>query len=128
MNGLPVPGLPRATLGVRGPVRRAFGDQLPQAIGWGLGIGVFGFLMAAVSRTFSEQLITDFPTFDDILQAIFPGVDRSSAGWFLQLIFVEIGIIVIGFAAATFVASGRPTRPTGASRRSCRRPCLAGAG
>jgi ABC-2 type transport system permease protein len=103
MNGLPVPGLPRATLGVRGPVRRAFGDQLPQAIGWGLGIGVFGFLMAAVSRTFSEQLITDFPTFDDILEAIFPGVDRSSAGWFLQLIFVEIGIIVIGFAAATFV-------------------------
>ena len=54
MTGIPVPGLPRATLGLRGPVGRAFGDQLPLALAWGIGIGVFGFMLAAVSRTFGE--------------------------------------------------------------------------
>jgi hypothetical protein len=36
MTGIPIPGLPRATLGLRGPVGRAFGDQLPQALAWGV--------------------------------------------------------------------------------------------
>jgi len=103
MTGLPVPGLPRATLGVRGPVRRAFGDQLPLALGWGIGIAVFGFMLAAVSRTFADQLVTDFPRFAEIIGAIFPGVDLASSGWFLQLVFVEMGLIVVGFSAATFV-------------------------
>ncbi|MCU0505954.1 MAG: ABC transporter permease subunit, partial [Chloroflexi bacterium] len=103
MTGLPVPGLPAATLGLRRPEGRAFGDQLPLAIGWGLGFGFFGFMMAAVSRTFSEELFSQFPTFQELLGQIFPGVDLASSGWFLQLIFVEMGLIVVGFAAATFV-------------------------
>ncbi len=104
MVSLPIPGLPRATLGLRNPEGRAFGDQLPLALGWGIGIGIFGFLLAAVSRTFSDQLVTDFPTFAEILESIFPNVDITSAGWFLQLIFVEMGLIVVGFAAATFIS------------------------
>lgn len=104
MVSLPIPGLPRATLGLRSPEGRAFGDQLPLALGWGIGIGIFGFLLAAVSRTFSDQLVTDFPTFAEILESIFPNVDITSAGWFLQLIFVEMGLIVVGFAAATFIS------------------------
>jgi len=103
MTGLPIPGLPRATLGLHGPVGRAFGDQLPIALGWGIGIGVFGFLMSAVSRTFGDQLVSDFPTFAELIQTIFPGVDLGSSGWFLQLIFVEMGLIVVGFSAATFI-------------------------
>ena len=103
MTGIPVPGLPRATLGLRGPVGRAFGDQLPQALAWGIGIGVFGFMLAAMSRSFGESLITEYPTFADLIKAIFPTVDFTSAGWFLQLIFVEMGLIVVGFSAATFV-------------------------
>ncbi len=103
MTGIPMPGLPKATLGLRGPEGRAFGDQLPGALAWGIGIGIFGFMMAAVSKAFSEAMLTDFPTFEEILTTIFPGVDMTSSGWFLQLIFVEMGIIVIGFAAATFV-------------------------
>jgi ABC-2 type transport system permease protein len=102
-TGIPVPGLPRATLGLRGPVGRAFGDQLPQALAWGIGIGIFGFALAAMSRSFGESLVTDYPTFADMLGAIFPTVDLASAGWFLQLVFVEMGLIVVGFAAATFV-------------------------
>ena len=103
MTGLPIPGLPRATLGVGGPVGRAFGDQLPLALGWGIGIGLFGFMMAAVSRVFAEEMIRDFPTFVEIIEAVFPGVDMASSGWFLQLLFVEMGLIIVGFAAATFV-------------------------
>jgi ABC-2 type transport system permease protein len=103
MTGIPVPGLPRATLGVRGPVGRAFGDQLPLALGWGIGIGLFGFMLAAISRTFSDQLVTDYPTFAEVIRTIFPGVDLRSSGWFLQLVFVEMGLIVVGFSAATFV-------------------------
>ena len=103
MTGIPVPGLPRLTLGLRGPVGRALGDQLPQAIGWGIGTGIFGFLLAAVSRSFGDKLLTDFPTYAELLHAIFPGVDLASSGWFLQLVFVEMGLIVVGFSAATFV-------------------------
>ncbi len=103
MTGIPVPGLPRATLGLRGPVGRAFGDQLPQALAWGIGIGVFGFMIAAMSRSFGESLLTEYPTFADLIANVFPTVDFSSAGWLLQLIFVEMGLIVVGFAAATFV-------------------------
>ena len=102
-SGIPVPGLPRATLGLRGPVGRAFGEQLPLALGWGIGIGIFGFMLAAMSRSFSDQLVTDYPTFAEVIRTVFPSVDLGSAGWFLQLVFVEMGLIVVGFSAATFV-------------------------
>lgn len=103
MSGIPVPGLPRATLGLRGPIGRSFGDQLPIALGWGIGIGIFGFMLAGMSRSFSDQLVTDYPTFAEIIRTIFPSVDLTSSGWFLQLVFVEMGLIVVGFSAATFV-------------------------
>ena len=113
MTGIPVPGLPRATLGLRGPVGRSFGDQLPQALAWGVGIGVFGFMLAAMSRSFSESLTTEYPTFADLIEAIFPTVDFTSAGWFLQLIFVEMGLVVVGFSAATFVGRWASDEETG---------------
>ena len=113
MTGIPMPGLPKATLGLRGPVGRSFGDQLPGALAWGVGIGVFGFMLAAVSRTFADQLTTDFPTFAELLATLFPGVDLTSSGWFLQLIFVEMGLIVMGFAAATFVSRWASDEETG---------------
>jgi ABC-2 type transport system permease protein len=40
----------------------------------------------------------------EILDTVFPNVDFLSAGGFLQLIFVELGLIVIGLAAVTFVS------------------------
>jgi ABC-2 type transport system permease protein len=103
-TGPPIPGLPRATLGVGGPVGRAFGDQLPVALAWGLGIGLFGFLMAAISHDFLDEMTREFPVTVEFIRGVFPGVDMASPGWFLQLVFVEMGLIVVGFAAATFVA------------------------
>ena len=100
---LPIPGLPQATLGLRGPVGRAAGDQLPLALAWGLAIGVFGFVIAASSQSFTEELLAQSPSIAEILRTVFPNVDFFSAGGFLQLIFVEVGLIVVGLSAATFV-------------------------
>jgi ABC-2 type transport system permease protein len=112
-GSIPTPGLPRATLGLRGPVGRALGDQLPQALAWGVGIGSFGLLLAALSRSFGDSLLVDYPTFAEFLETVFPTLDLGSAGWFLQLVFVEMGLIVIGFAAATFVGRWASDEGTG---------------
>ena len=39
----------------------------------------------------------------DVLAGVFPAIDLTTAGGFLQLVFVELGFIVVGFAAATLV-------------------------
>jgi len=48
--------------------------------------------------------LNDSPQFVQILETVFPGIDYGSAGGFLQLLFVEFGVILAGLAAATFVA------------------------
>jgi len=40
----------------------------------------------------------------ELLQTVFPGVDYGTAGGFLQLLFVEFGVILAGLAAATLVS------------------------
>jgi ABC-2 type transport system permease protein len=44
------------------------------------------------------------PDFMHLLETVFPNVDYASPGGFLQLLFVEFGVILAGLAAATFVA------------------------
>ncbi len=39
-----------------------------------------------------------------LLNQVFPGFDIRSVGGFLQLLFVEFGLILAGLAAATLVA------------------------
>ncbi len=39
-SSVQMPSLPAATLGLRGSVARAFGERLPLALAWGLGLGV----------------------------------------------------------------------------------------
>ncbi len=104
ITNLPIPGLPSVTLGTHGPVGRAAGDQLPLALGWGLGIGVFGFVIAAASQSFTDELLQNSPSIAELLRTVFPNVDFLSAGGFLQLVFVEIGLIVVGLSAATYVS------------------------
>jgi ABC-2 type transport system permease protein len=102
---IPWPGFPQAALGLRGPASRSFGERLPLALAWGLGVGVFGFILGAAARSFGDQLASISPSTLDIIQAVFPNIDLTSgAGAFLQLVFVEFGFILAGFAAATFVA------------------------
>ena len=94
---------PRSLLGLSGPLARAIGYNLPAAVAWGIGVALFGLVFGSASGPFVEQL-QDTPDFMKLLETVFPGVDYASAGGFLQLLFVEIGVILAGLAAATFVA------------------------
>lgn len=97
-----LPGLPAATLGLRGPIVRSFGERLPVALAWGLGLGVFGLVMAAASGSLADEFARS-PDLEKTFGNIFPGFDIATAGGFLQLL-VQLEFIVVGFAAATMVA------------------------
>jgi ABC-2 type transport system permease protein len=100
--GLSLPRLPAAALGVHGPVSRAFGDQLPRSLSWGIGLGLMGALVASLVGPMAGQLGNDsnlMATFS----AIFPGFDLASAGGWLQM-YAQLLFIGAGFAAATFVS------------------------
>jgi ABC-2 type transport system permease protein len=97
------PSLPHSLVGLRGPAGRTFGHNLPSAVAWGIGLGVFGLMIAASGRSFVEQLGKS-PDFARLLGSVFPGIDLATAGGFLQLVFVEFGFILAGLAAATLVA------------------------
>jgi ABC-2 type transport system permease protein len=102
-TGLPGPNVPGPLLGLRGPIGRSFGELLPTGLAWGLGLGVFGLVMAASSRSFAEE-IGRAPDVIRIVDQFFPGTDITTPGGFLELAFVKFGFVLVGFAAATFVA------------------------
>jgi ABC-2 type transport system permease protein len=101
---IPWPGLPSATLGLSGPASRSFGERLPLALAWGLGIGLEGLLMGAAAGSLTKQLGTISSESLSLLRTLFPKIDLMSPGGFLQLAFVSIGFILVGFAAATLVS------------------------
>lgn len=103
-SSVPTPSLPRALVGLRGPAGRTVGHGLPSALAWGLGIGLFGLMIAGSGRSFVDQL-GNSPEFASLLEAVFPNIDIGSVGGFLQLVFVEFGFILAGLAAATLVGS-----------------------
>ncbi len=98
---LSLPALPDPILGVRGPVARALGDQLPRALAWGLGMGLMGALLASLVGSFAKQVAAS--DLAATFATIFPGYDFGTAGGWLQL-YVALFYIAAGFAAATFVS------------------------
>ena len=103
VSAIPTPSLPGPLAGTRGPIGRTIGNNLPGSIAWGLGIGLFGLLIAGSGHSFLEQL-NKSPEFVDLLNKAFPGVNIATVGGFLQLLFVEFGFILAGLTAATLVA------------------------
>jgi ABC-2 type transport system permease protein len=102
-SAVPMPSMPKALLGVRGPVSRAFGERLPLALAWGIGLAIYAALIAASSRSFVDEL-NKSPDTAKLFSDLFKGYDISSAGGFLQLMFAYMGFIVAGLGAATLVA------------------------
>lgn len=100
--GLSLPQLPAAILGVRGPTARAFGDQLPRALSWGIGLGLIGILYAALAGSLATQIAGSSGIIDTFAR-IFPGTDFTSTGGWMQF-YAELLYIAAGFAAATFVS------------------------
>ena len=101
---LPIPGLPRALLGLRGPLGRTFGDLLPGSLGWGFGLGLYGIVMSAASGAMADVLETS-PGLKAAIASYIPGVDLSTAAGFLQFAFVDLGFLIIGLAAASLVSA-----------------------
>jgi ABC-2 type transport system permease protein len=102
-TALPTLSMPRALLGLRGPIGRASSLNLGAAVAWGLGTGLFGLTLGGAAKGFMDQL-QESPQFIELLSTFFPNVDYASAGGFLQLLFVEFGVVLAGLAAATFVS------------------------
>ena len=97
------PRMPRLLLGVRGPIDRSFGELLPAAAWWGLGLGSYGFIMAVSSTAFIEELRRT-PGVLEAFNGIVPGIDLATVPGFLQFVFIDMGLLLVGLAAATFVA------------------------
>jgi len=103
-NAVPTPSLPHALVGLRGPVGRATGEILPTALAWGIGLAIYGLVIAGSGRSFVEEL-GNSPDFAHLLGTVFPGIDIGTVGGFLQLLYIEFGFILAGLAAATLVAN-----------------------
>lgn len=101
---IPWPTMPSIALGLGGPLGRSFGERLPLAAAWGIGIGLMGFVFGAAALSFSDALDQLSPETLAMFRAVFPAVDlMGGAGAFLQLAFVTFGFILAGFGAATLV-------------------------
>jgi ABC-2 type transport system permease protein len=83
-------------------VSRAFGDELPRALSWGIGFGLMGALLASLVGPFADQIGKD-PSLSKNLAEIFRGLELQTAGGWLQL-YAELLYIAAGLAAATFVS------------------------
>jgi ABC-2 type transport system permease protein len=102
-SAIRTPSLPRPLVGLNGPIGRVARQTLTSAIAWGIGLGVFGLAIAGSGGSFVEQLGRS-PDFVRLLSTVFPGADIASVGGFLQLVFLEFGLVLAGLAAATLVA------------------------
>jgi len=100
---LPTASLPRPLLGLGGALGRVVSHNLTATIAWGLGIGFFGLALGGAAQDFMTQL-RKAPAFVELLRTVFPNVDYASAGGFLQLLFVDFGVILAGLFAASIVS------------------------
>ncbi|HEU0243237.1 MAG TPA: hypothetical protein VFQ75_04985 [Candidatus Limnocylindrales bacterium] len=100
---VPWPSMPASLLGLRGPASRSFGERLPVAVSWGIGIGLFAFVLGGAASSFTDALKQQAPEALQIFKSLFPTIDLEGAGGFLELTFVMFGFILAGFAASTLV-------------------------
>jgi putative exporter of polyketide antibiotics len=100
---LPTPTAPGALAGVRGPASRAFGDLLPIASWWAIGLGIYGLVMAMASKSMIDML-AGAPEMAQIFRTLIPDIDLTTASGFLQLAFADLGFVLVGFAATTLLA------------------------
>ena len=99
---VPAPHLPGFLVGLRGPMGRSFGERFPAAVAWGLGIGLYVLLIAGSASELGD-MIRKTPALEQIMRFIYPNIDFGTVGGVLQLVFLDFGLIVFGFAAATMV-------------------------
>jgi ABC-2 type transport system permease protein len=100
---VPAPHLPGFLLGLQSPLDRTFGERFRAAAVWGLAIGIYVLLIAGTSSALADML-RQAPALEQMLRFVYPDIDYTTVGGVLQLVFVDFGLIVFGFVAATAVA------------------------
>jgi ABC-2 type transport system permease protein len=96
------PGLPRAILGLRGPIGRTFGERFPTAMAWGMGLGLYGLAIASSGEALRVS-IAENPSIAEMIRIAFPTIDLNDPGFGLQLAFLSFGYLAAGLAAATLI-------------------------
>jgi ABC-2 type transport system permease protein len=99
---VPAPRLPHALLGVR--ARSAGRSATSCRRRWPGASGSPPACSAAASAPCSTRWRTRL-AMAEIFRNLIPGIDITTAAGFLQLAFAEIGFVLIGLAAATFIAA-----------------------
>ena len=99
-----LPSMPRFLLGTTGPLLRSFSERLTGSAAWGLGIGVYAIIIAT-SAPELQRVVAESPTLADMMRVAFPNADLGEPGFALQVLFVQLGTLLIGFAAAAIVGS-----------------------
>lgn len=94
--------VPPLRLGIAGPFWRSYFERVPAAIAWGLGIGLYGLVLATSADEFVAQL-SKIPQVLEMITRLFPDADILSTGGFLQLAFFSEAVIIVALAAAAFV-------------------------
>jgi ABC-2 type transport system permease protein len=97
-----LPGLPKALLGVGGPLARSFGDRMVGAFWWGVGLGLFALAIAASGDQLRES-IADQPAIVELFEVAFPNLDINAPGFGLQIAFLAFGYLAAAAAAGTLV-------------------------
>lgn len=100
---VPAPHLPRFLVGLRDPFGRAFGERIPAALAWGGGLGLYVLFISSGADSMAE-LFDRLPTIRAMLEAVYPAADFESVGGILQIAFLEFGLVIFGFVAATMIA------------------------
>ena len=95
--------LPRLPAGVAGPFRRALSDRTGAAIAWGIGLGLYGMLIALSAEAFAAS-ISQVEGIREMIAALYPDLDLDEPSALLQLSFFSFGSLMFGLAAATFVS------------------------
>lgn len=102
VGALRLPSRPRWLLGLSRPLTRSLGERTTAAITWGLGIGLYAFIIA-VSAADLQRVIEETPTLAQVMRVAFPNADLSQPGFALQVLFVQLGTLLGGAAAAALV-------------------------
>jgi ABC-2 type transport system permease protein len=94
--------LPSLPAGTGHPFTRQLADRAGAAIGWGLGIGVYGAMIAASAEAFAEGL-GQIPRVAEMVALLYPELNLREPSSILQLAFFPFASLLAGLAAATFV-------------------------
>ena len=102
VGALRLPSRPSWLLGLSRPLTRTLGERLTAALAWGLGIGLYAFIIALSAEDLA-RVVAETPTLGEVMRVAFPNADLSQPGFALQVLFVQLGTLLGGAAAAALV-------------------------